>query len=230
MGLDNIDINYAAERDIKIFKTNTTPAMAVAELSLAMILSLLRCVTIHDNDLRNMKWEKNMGSLLYSKTIGIIGLGTIGKTLVEITKGFNLKYFACDIFKDYDFADKHNVQYKKLEYLLSHSDVISIHLSYSKDLKNLIDKDRLNLMKSNSIIINTSRGGIINETDLKNALSSGTIAGAGLDVFSEEPYFGQLKNSKNVILTPHIGSYAKEIRVKMEMEAAENLILGFDNG
>ena len=161
--------------------------------------------------------------------VGIIGLGTIGKSLVKLVKGFDLKILAYDLERDNVFSKKYNISYAELDYLLKDSDIVSIHLNYSNDLKNFINYEKIEMMKSNAIIINTSRGEIINETDLEIALKNNILAGAGLDVFNEEPYSGNLKKYDNVLMTPHIGSYAKEIRIKMELEAVENLILGLKN-
>ena len=228
VGLDNIDLDYAIEKGVKVFKTQTTPSIAVAELVLCHILDLMRKIIEQSNNLKKGVWKKQMGSLVSGKTLGIIGLGTIGKNLVEITKGFQLKYLAYDLKEDQGFAEENNVEYCDLSYLLEKSDIISVHLNLTKENQNLINMDKLKKMKSSSIIINTSRGEIINEHDLGIALKDGIIAGAGLDVFQEEPYNGPLKNHENIILSPHIGSYAKEIRMKMELEAVNNLIEGLN--
>ena len=230
VGLDNIDLDYAFEKGIKVFKTQTTPAMAVAELTLGLILDLLRKISFQDHLTKNGQWEKHMGLLLSGKTLGIIGLGTIGKTLVEITRGLNINYLAFDQYEDHSFAQKYNVNYTGLDNLLRKSDVVSIHLNFSNEMRNLINCDKLNMMKRSAIIINTARGGIINEADLEKNLKNGLLSGAGLDVYEEEPYTGPLRECNNVVLSPHIGSYAKEIRIKMEQEAAENLIKGLANG
>ena len=228
VGLDNIDLDYASEKGIKVFKIQTTPAPAVAELALCLILDLMRKIVEQSNNLNNGVWKKQMGSLLKGKRLGIIGLGTIGKKLVEITSGLQLKYLAYDIIKDETFSEEHNVKYCDLSYLMENSDIISVHLNMTNENADLVNMRRLKKMKPSSIIINTSRGEIINEHDLELAVKNGIIAGAGLDVFKEEPYYGPLTNYENVILTPHIGSYAKEIRMVMELEAVNNLIKGLN--
>jgi len=228
VGIDNIDLNYALEKGIKVFKTQTNPGLAVAELSLGLILNLMRKIIKQSNNLINGFWKKEMGSLLTGKTLGIVGLGTIGKKLIQITEGLQLQYLAYDIKKDEVFAEKYNVKYCDLSFLLENADIISIHLNMGKGNENMININKFKKMKSSSIIINTSRGEIINEYDLEIAIKDKIIAGAGLDVFQEEPYHGPLTNYGNVILTPHIGSYAKEIRVAMELEAVNNLIVGIN--
>ena len=229
VGLDNIDLDFANKRNIKIYKTQTNPAPAVAELTLGLILDILRKISNQNHILKNGIWEKQMGSLLYGKTLGIIGLGTIGKKLVGILQGFKLQYLAYDIKQDIEFAEKYNIKYCQLSDLLFESDVVTIHLNLSKETNNLMDYDALKKMKSDAILINTSRGEIIDETALVQALDKELIAGAGLDVFEQEPYSGPLAKLDNVILTPHVGAYAKEIRMQMEIEAAENLIKGLNN-
>ena len=225
-GVDNIDLKVANRMGINIFNTKTSPALGVAELAFGLILDLSRNISSHNSDLKNGIWEKRMGSLISGKTLGIVGLGTIGKELVNITKGFGLKYLAHDIKIDFEFSDLHQIEYCTLEEVFTKSDIISIHTSLTKENQNLIDFNLLKMMKPDSILINTSRGDIINENDLIKALNQKRIAGAGLDVFSIEPYQGKLLEFDNIVATPHIAGYTKEIRSKMELEAAKNLIKG----
>ena len=229
VGMDNIDLDFAKKRNIKVYKTKTTPTQAVAELTLGLILDVLRKISNQNHQLKNSIWKKQMGSILSGKTLGIIGLGTIGKKLVELTKGFELIYLANDIKQDAEFARQNNVEYCDLENLLKRSDIVSIHLNLSTDTHGLVDFQAIQKMKSEAILINTCRGEVINENSLVRALDEKVIAGAGLDVYCEEPYEGPLLNYDNVTTTPHIGSYAKEIRMQMELEAVKNLIRGFQN-
>ena len=228
VGLDNIDLEFIKKNKLKLFKTNTAPTLAVAELSLGLMLDLNRKISLHNLNLKQGEWKKRMGSLLSGKTLGIIGLGVNGKKLIEITSGLNLKYIAFDIFQDKLFAKKNNVKYCSLNELLEKSDIISIHVNLSKETKNMINASAFKLLKKDAILINTSRGEVINEEDMLKALDAKLIGGIGLDVFNEEPYNGDLTKYENVILTPHIGSYAKEIRNKMEIESVNNLIKGFN--
>jgi len=226
VGLDSVDVEYAKSKGIKIFTTNTDLSIAVAELAVSLIFSLLRKVPVHNAEINNGVWNKKIGNLLYGKKLGIIGLGKIGKRVVELTQGFKLEYFVVDKFKDDVFAEKYNIQYVTMNELLSISDIVTIHLSGSKENVGIINKTHLNRMKKDSIIVNTSRGGIVDETDLHEALEKKVIAGAGLDVFEKEPYAGSLRNMPNVVLTPHIGSFVKEVRGQMELEAVRNLLEG----
>ena len=228
VGMDNIDVEYAIKKNIAIFKTLQSPVLAVAEMAVAHILNILRNVSSSNNNLKNGNWNKEMGSLFSGKTLGIIGLGAIGKELVKICRGFNLNILAYDKFEDKNFADAHNIKYVKLDNLLRKSDIISIHLNLSKDTDKLIDENKLKKLKKDAVIINTARGEIIDELALKNHLEKKKIQGAGLDVFTNEPYYGELTKLENIILTPHISSYAKEIRIKMELESSNNLIKGLN--
>jgi D-3-phosphoglycerate dehydrogenase len=230
VGLDNIDMEQAKKQNIKILITQTTPAPAVAELTLGLMLDVLRKISLQNSELKSGRWKKNMGELLFGKTLGIIGLGAIGKKLVKITAGLNFKYLAYDIQKDESFAEKYGIYYCDFEKLLQNSDIVSIHLNLSAETHHLIDYSAFKKMERNAVLINTSRGEIIDEKSLIRALDEKLIQGAGLDVYSHEPYNGPLTNIDNVVLTPHIGAYAKEIRTQMELEAAENLIKGLKNG
>ncbi len=227
-GLYNIDLAETKQRDIKVYKTQTTPAPAVAELVLGIILDLARKISHQNNSLKLGTWKKEMGNLLYGKTLGIIGLGTIGKTLVKLVKGFNFNIMAFDLYEDKKFAKDHSINYCDLDTILSESDIISIHLNLTDETNQLMNATQIRKMKQDSILINASRGEMIDELGLYKALKEKKILGAGLDVFNAEPYTGPLTELDNVILTPHIGSYAKELRIQMEMEAVENLIRGLN--
>ena len=162
------------------------------------------------------------------KKILIIGCGNIGQDLVTLLKPFNCRVLVNDIRDYQDFYRCNNLEARTLESLLINSDIVTLHVPLDRTTKNMISRERLSLMKSNSILINTARGGLIDENALAFALKEKKIAGAGLDVFNNEPYSGPLSKLDNVILTPHIGSYAKELRVQMEIEAVENLIRGLN--
>jgi len=228
VGMDNIDLAYAQDQGLKVYKTKTTPALAVAELTLGFILDLLRKINNQNNQLKTGVWNKQMGELLTGKTLGIVGLGNIGKQLVKLLSGFNLNIIAYDLYQDEFFAKKFNILYVDLDELLQKSDIISLHLNLTGKTNQLFNYNSFKRMKRNAILINASRGEIIDENALVKALDEELIQGAGLDVFENEPYLGPLVNYDNVILTPHIGAYAKEIRMQMELEAAENLIRGLN--
>lgn len=225
VGLDNIDLKTAKDLGIKIFNTQNGPNLAVAELTVGLILSLLRKIPLMDREMRADSWKKRMGTLLCGKEVGIIGLGNIGRRVAELLKGLGAQVSYCDpkIQKGQaSFFSK-----VSLKELIENSDIISLHVPYTKKNHNLLCQKQLSLMKRGSFLVNTSRGGLIDEKALYSLLKKGRIAGAALDVFKEEPYRGRLKDLDNCILTPHIGSYAREIRIEMEIESAKNLIRGF---
>jgi D-3-phosphoglycerate dehydrogenase len=226
IGMDNIDIEAAKEREISVYKTITSPAPAVAELTLGLMLDVARAISEHTQSIKSGIWQKKVGILLQGKTLGIIGLGVIGKTLVHLAKGFNNTIIAYDICHDERFATENRVTYCNLNQLLLESDIVSIHLNLTKKNIGLISEELIETMKPGSILINTSRGQIVDEVGLFKALKEKRILGAGLDVFGKEPYSGPLTELENVVLTPHIGGYAEKVRTQMEIEAAQNLVKG----
>lgn len=226
IGLDNIDMEAATPRNIKIFNTPKPVIDAVAELTLGLILCCLRNVIIAHNNVRHNTWQKPSGSLLKGKTLGIVGLGNIGKRLVELVNPFQVRFLAYDKKRDNDFARKYGVNYVDLNLLLLQADIVSLHLPLTEETKGLLNMKNISSMKPDAFLINTSRGSVIYEEALVNALKERKIAGAAIDVFEQEPYHGPLTKLDNVILTPHVGSYTKETRSKMEIEAVENLIKG----
>lgn len=218
-GIDNIDIKSCDKLKIKIKKIKIDLSTSVAELSFSLILNLIKKINFFDESLKKKKWKKINNNLLSYKTLGIIGYGRIGKKLIQITKGFNLNYLYYDIKKK-----NSKIKFSNLNNIFKKSDIISIHQSYNKLNKNYINKKYFNFAKKNLILINTSRGELINENDLFNFLKKNENAYAGLDVFQKEPYYGKLLKLKNVLLTPHISSYSIETRSKMERDVY-NLIL-----
>ncbi len=220
-GLDNVDLDVAEELGIRVLNTPDAPTLAVAELTVALITSLLRKVNEMDADIRNGVWKKKMGNLLYGKKIGIIGFGRIGQKVCALLSTFGVELAYCDMAPQ---SCSFNCGEKQLDSILSWADIITLHISPPKDCKHIIGEKELGLMKQGSWLINASRGGIIDEDALYASLKSGHLAGAAIDVFEQEPYEGTLKELPNVILTPHIGSYALEARVDMEMQAVDNLL------
>lgn len=225
-GMDGLDLEYAKTKGIKVFNTADAPTDAVAELALGLILSLLRQIPLLDRQMRQGRWTKSMGALLNEKIVGIIGLGRIGRRLAYLANGLGAKAVYYDpLVKNSGLSF---CAFLPFQDLLKEADIVSLHIPYSKENKHLIGKNELALMKNTAFLINTSRGGIVDEDALYQALKNNKLAGAALDVFEDEPYGGKLKELDNIILTPHIGSYAKEARIKMEIESVENLLKGFN--
>lgn len=225
VGLDNIPFEEIKRRGIRIAYTPNAPTQAVVELVIGKMLCLAR--TIHDanTNMHSGKWNKHMGNLISGKTVGIIGVGRIGKTLVKCLAPFDVNLLGNDIKVDKEFFKKHNVHSVSKAELFAKSDFISLNLSSTPAAKHLINEQTLGLMKPSAYLINTARGVLINETDLHNALVSGRIRGAALDVFEQEPYKGVLTALPNVLLTCHMGAATQESRLAMELGAVEEVLL-----
>jgi len=224
VGMDSVDISYAESKGIKVLNTPNGPTRAVAELTLGLTMSLLRKIPNAHYDLKNRLWKKQTGNLLLGKRVGVLGLGRIGKMVAEIFRSLGNPVSGFDLYPDNEWAEKNKVDILGFDELLSTCDILTIHLPGNKDGSSIISKDQLALLKNDCFIVNVSRGGVINEDALYDILKAGKISGASLDVFSKEPYDGKLCKLENVVLTPHIGSYAKEGKLKMEIDAVENLI------
>ena len=220
IGLDTVDIEAAKELGISVTNTPDAPTISVAELTLGLILTLMRRIHISDTSIRNGKWSRPMGSLLHRKTVGIIGCGRIGSKLAELLAPFECKILGYDVIQ----KKMRNCKMVSLDEILCDADIISLHLPYSPETHHFIDAKRIDKMKRDEILINAARGGLVDEHALYSALKGSHIAGAAIDCFEKEPYSGPLKELDNVVLTGHIGSYAREGRMLMEKQSADNLI------
>ncbi len=223
-GLDTVDVQAADKKGIAVFSTPYGPTQSVAELTVGMVMSLIRGVQTSCARMRRGSWKKDMGYLLSELPMGIIGLGRIGKTVAEILKRLGASVSGCDQQPDTVWAAQNGIGLKERDQILKTNRVICLHISYDQKTRHFLDSKAMSMMMPGSFVINTSRGGLVDEGALVQALTSGHLAGAALDVFEQEPYQGPLKDLDNVILTPHIGSYARAGRIKMETEAANNLI------
>jgi len=222
VGLDNVDLSAAKEFGIDVYNTPEAPAVAVSELTLGLILALLRKIVINDQMLRTKSWKPMMGRLLSEQTVGIVGYGRIGQKVAHLLSAFGSNILIYDPF----FSGEKDKRFVEIDCLLKNSTVVSLHLPGNPENYHFIDKDKLDLMPKESVLINTARGGLIDEDSLHEKLEAGKLAGAALDVFETEPYAGNLLNLSNVVLTSHMGSYAQESRMRMEDEAMENLFFG----
>ena len=223
-GLDNVDLNCACELGIIVDNTPDGPMEAVAELTVGLVFDLLRKISYLDRELRQGNWVKETGSLLFGKKIGIIGLGHIGRRVAEMLVGLGVKVSGSDIQPDPDWLERSQVILATFEDILRDSDIVSVHVSTDQETGHLIGTAELESMKKGAYLLNLSRGHVLDEEALYTALTQGHLSGAALDVFAKEPYSGPLTALDNVILTPHVGSYAKETRVKMEMESVNNVL------
>lgn len=219
-GLSNVDLEAAMNLGIKVYCTPEGPTNSVAELTVGMLISLIRFVPKMDSALHQKVWEKKIGFELRDKTVLIIGFGKIGRRVAELLNPFQGNIIASDPFLN---GKINNVDILPLDQALPRADIISIHASGEKEI---LGEKEFSIMKEKVFILNSARGGLIDENCLVTGLEQGKIAGAWLDSFTEEPYRGSLTRFSQVILTPHIGSYTEECRRRMETEAVENLIAG----
>ena len=214
VGLDNVDQSAAKEKNIRVINAAEGAMNAVAELVLGLMLSLARQTTRGDRAIRNGQWLKNelKGTELRGKYLGIVGLGNIGKRLGRLARALNMNIIGYDVVPiDEEFAKEVGLMKADLDTLLQSSDYISLHVPLLDSTYHLINAQKIVSMKKTAKIINTSRGGVIDEDALYDALKNGNLGGAALDVFEKEPAIGsKLAELDNVILTPHIGAQTKE--------------------
>jgi len=223
-GTDNIDLEAASELGIKVYSIPHAPVEAVAELTVGVMLSLLRFIPQMNKDLHCGIWSKKIGYQLKEKTVAIIGYGRIGRYVAKLLQSFGLKIIAVDPNVNPKQVKLEGIELMQLDKALLIADIVSIHVNENKEI---ISEKEFGLMKQGSFLLNSSRGSVINESALITVIESGRLAGAWLDTFGEEPYSGPLIKYDNIILTPHVGSYTRECRRKMEMEAVDNLLSGF---
>ena len=236
VGYNNVDLNHLKKNNITLLIAATANAVAVAEHVMYMMLSLSKGVTLYDSEVRSGSFKKNANKIktyeLYKKEILIAGFGRIGKNLIKRCLGFDMRVNVFDPFIDESTIKSYGGnKVDNLETAIKTSDFVSIHVPLNEKTKNLIDSKILKMMKSNAIIINTARGGIINEVDLDNALKSKKIYAAGLDVFEKEPpdSSNPLLKNKKVLLSPHSASFTDECKSRMSIETVQNIIDFFEN-
>lgn len=229
VGLNNIDLDACKRHNIAIGWTGGVNKRSVSEMTLGYMLMLARNLYVTSNELKNGIWNKSGGFQLSGKTVGIIGVGHIGKDFVELLKPFGCKILVNDIINQDEYYKENGLIEATKEEIYKTSDFITIHTPYNETTKNMINKETLSLMKSSAYIINSARGGIINEDDLKYALQNNIIAGAAIDVYVEEPPADkELLSLPNLICTPHIGGNAKEAVEAMGMSAIKHLVEFFE--
>jgi D-3-phosphoglycerate dehydrogenase len=212
VGYDNVDMQAASELGITITNTPGYSAVAVSEMALSLMLVVARRIVTNDRIIRAGGWARGYSSQLYGKTLGVIGTGNIGQRMVELGKSIGMKVVAWTLKPTPERANQYGVEFVTLDELMRHSDVVSIHVLGLPQTNNLIGKRELMLMKSTAILINTARGSIVNEQALIEALRNGVIAGAGIDVFADEPLplNHPLRSIENVVLSPHTASMVPE--------------------
>lgn len=212
VGFDKVDLKAASADGIAIARTTGANTTAVAEMALMLMLCCRRKICKCQSRVRNGSWEKDIGHELIGATVGIIGYGNIGRRLAKLLKGFGCRIITYDSSNRKEVLEKDGVELVDLEELLKTSDAVSIHVPYTEQTHHMIDYQMLSLMKSTAVIVNTARGNIIDEEALYEALKSGKIGGAGVDVFAQEPLplDSPLLSLENVVLTPHVSSQTVE--------------------
>jgi D-3-phosphoglycerate dehydrogenase len=236
VGYDNVDLNYIKKNNVSLLITATANAVAVAEHVLSMFLSLSKSIISYDNEVRSGNFKDNSNKIqtfeLLNKNILIAGFGRIGKKLISRCLAFDTKVYVYDPYVNEDVIKNYGgIKIDNIEEGLKIADYISLHMPLTSETKDLINYSVLKNMKSNSIIVNTARGGIINEVDLEKALNENLLFGAALDVFSKEPVETSnplLKNNK-VILSPHSATFTDECTSRMGIETTKNIIDFFEN-
>ncbi len=224
-GVDNIDVKAASGKRIVVINAAGANSDAVADLTIGLFLSLARSIPFADRLVKEGGWPRIVGVQLNGKVLGIIGLGEIGKKVAKRASGFDMKVLACDIKKDEAFAQKRGITYLSLDELLAESDFISIHIPLTPSTRRLISERELRLMKKEAVLLNISRGDIIDEAALYRVLKEGRIRGAALDVFfNEPPGESPLLKLDNVILTPHMGGYTFEALRETGMICARGIV------
>ena len=231
-GVDNIDIEAAKSKNIIVMNTPGGNTNATAEHTIGLIFSLLRKIPTANETTHKGLWEKKKmkGNELKGKKIGIIGFGNVGKRVAEISNALGMKVFIHSTYFNSIRDNFKNYAYSDLKNILSNSDIISFHCKPNKDGSSIITKDEFNMMKKNCILINTARGGLINESDLIQALKNNVIKGAALDVFKKEPLEeSELFNQDNIILTPHIAASTDEAQIVVAEMVANQFCEYFKN-
>jgi D-3-phosphoglycerate dehydrogenase len=210
---------------IKVSYTPEAPAPAVAELTLGLMLSLLRSIHIANTNMHEGQWQRIFGRRIAEVTIGVIGVGRIGSRVIRRVGGFGTPVImANDQLPNKEIDSQFKINWSTKEEIYRNAEVISFHVPLTAKTKNMVTKEQLLMMKKDALVINTARGGIINENDLADVLNSGHLSGAAIDVFEQEPYHGRLSNVKNCILTSHMGSMSVDCRARMELEAVKEVV------
>ena len=223
VGVDNIDLDFAKSKNIFVTNSPSANLISVVELTVALIISASRKLSLADSNLKKGEWNRSefLGYELYGKTLGIVGFGKAGRLVAERMKSFGMSIVFYDPYVSEWNGSEESIE---LDDLLRTADVISIHVIKTKDTENLISKDKLDLLKSSSIIVNTSRGGVLDEDYLFELLESEKIFGAGLDVYSKEPPENVDRyKGLNLVTTPHIGASTNEAQLKAGLETIENI-------
>ena len=224
-GVDHVDLPAAEELGITVSNTPAYGAPYVSEHALALALAVSRQIVVSDREIRQGGWTRGFIDELYNKTLGVVGTGAIGQRMIQLGKGIGMKVIAWTLHPTPERAAEYGVEFMELDELLQRADVVSLHVSLSELTEKLIGRKELELMKPTAILVNTARGGVVDEAALVDALREGKIAGAGLDVFQVEPLGADhpLTKLDNVVLSPHAGGMAYSGTMRGLEMSVENL-------
>ena len=226
VGVDNVDLDVATKNKILVMNTPLGNLEATAELTVGLMFSLYRHIHNANASTHEGKWEKAkfMGTELKGKTLGIVGFGNIGQRVAEICKAIGMQILTNSNSASDEVLNSFDAKKVSTEELLSSSDVLSLHTKLNDQTKNMLNKESIATMKSSSVIINCARGGLINESDLKDALNNDVIAGAAIDVYETEPATENVMfGAKNLLLTPHLGASSKEAQSNVAIDVANQV-------
>jgi phosphoglycerate dehydrogenase-like enzyme len=226
-GTDNVDLRAAAERGITVTNTPGVGAPSVAELTLGLMLAVTRAIPLSDGRLRAGLWQHVEGPELAGKTLGLLGLGAIGSYVARLGNGLGMRVIAWSFVRDEARAARLGVELVERDEVFRRADVVSVHLRNTPEVRGLVGARELALMKPSAYLINTARGALVDEAALAEALRSDQIAGAALDVFSEEPLplaRNPFKDLSNVVLTPHLGAVTREANTRSRAMPVDNII------
>lgn len=221
-GMDNVDMAAAREHGIEVRNTPEAPATAVAELTMALMMAVVRRVPEADRAVRGGDWPRLKGGLLGARTVVIVGYGRVGRRVATICSAFGARVLVVDP-EAAEAAAAAGYETATLNSALGQADILTLHLPLTQSTRYMIGEAEMARMPAGGILLNVARGGLVDETALERALRSDHLGGAGLDCFENEPYSGPLSGFDNVVLTPHLGSLAHEARSRMEFEAAEHV-------
>lgn len=224
-GYERVDVQAAAERGIVVTCTPGANAESVADMTFALLLAVARDIPALDRRMRVLEWPRQVGVELFAKKIGILGLGAIGRRVAQRASGFSMSILAYDPFIDMDYAASHQIQVCSLRSLLEQADFISLNLPLNEQTRNILSTEAFSWMKPGAIVINTARGGLIDEAAACEALASGRLGGLGLDAFEKEPPGPTpLFEMDHVVVSPHAGAHTREAVDRMAQMAIQNLI------
>ena len=224
IGLDNVDLAAARNRDITVTFTPDAPAPAVSELTCGMMLALLRGIAKADRAVRLGEWQRILGRRIGCLTVGVIGVGRVGRRVIEHLHGFGCHILANDLISDPVLASRFDITWTSKEQIYKEADIITLHVPLTQATRHLIGSIELATMKTDALLINTSRGPVVDESCLVAALRQKQVGGAALDVFEHEPYSGELTTLENCLLTCHMGSMSRDCRAQMENESVEEVL------